>query len=150
MTKNFNSGVGFLKVFYDVFPELKKVLSKSEFTSMMLILPYISFEDCIVKNEDGTVTTLNDFARILDLSYERTRRRIKSLVNNGVLGKFERWYKETPNKRFRCYVFNPYIATKNRAVNNTVKTMFADSEWLSINEDIRIGNNESLDSQCIQ
>lgn len=127
--KNFNNGVGFLKIFYEVLPELKRVLSKSEFSSMMLILPYISFDDCILKNEDESVVTLKDFPNMFNLSYERSRKIVKVLLDNGIIGKFERGYKENPKKKFKCYVFNPFIATKNKAVNKTVISMFKDSNW---------------------
>lgn len=127
--RNFNKGESFLKVYDKVMPELHGKLSKTELSTTMMLLPYISYEDCILKNDDGSIIKLPDFQDLLGLSYDRTRKIIKSLVTWGVLGLFETGCKEKPKILFKCYVFNPYIASKGTTINKSVAALFAETKW---------------------
>jgi len=128
--RNFNKGESFLKIYDSVMPDLLKYLTKTEFSCSMLLLPYISYEDCILKKNNGSVINLKDIPEMFDLSYDRSRKIIKSLINKGVIGIFETGYKENPNKKFKCYAFNPFIASKGTTINKTVVTMFSESQWI--------------------
>lgn len=127
--RNFNKGESFLKVYDKVMPELRSKLSKTELSTTLMLLPYISYEDCILKNDDGSVIKLPDFQNLLGLSYDRTRKIIKSLTTLGVLGMFETGCKEKPKVMFKCYVFNPYIASKGTTINKSVAGLFAETKW---------------------
>lgn len=132
---NFNKGVSFLKIYDKSLQMMSETLSQSEMSCAMTLVRFISYEDCILKEPDGRAIQLKDFKDIFGLSYDRSRKIISSLVSKGVLGKFETGYRENPNKRFKCYVFNPYIATKGTRVNKEVIGLFQESQWANPNEE---------------
>jgi hypothetical protein len=127
--RNFNKGESFLKIYDRVMPELCEKLSKAELSTAMMLLPYISYDDCILKHGDGSIIKLQDFPDLLGLSYDRVRKIIKSLTTLGVLGIFETGCKEKPKLMFKCYVFNPYIASKGTTINKSVAALFAETKW---------------------
>ena len=78
---------------YDVaVPELVKRLTPVEVTFVLLILPLVSYEDCIIRRGNSRqfdIANEREIAELINMEYSKTRRLIKSLIDKGVMGKHE-------------------------------------------------------------
>ena len=130
----FLEGAKFLKLYDVAVPELVKRLTPVEVTFVLLILPLVSYEDCIIRRGNSRqfdVANEREIAELINMEYSKTRRLIKSLIDKGVMGKHEtgtitnKYY----GKRNRVYTVNPYIFFRGSEVYRTVVDFYSKSGW---------------------
>ena len=138
---NWGDGRPFVKVYTDIIPYMRKELSKTEFSAVFLLLPYTSYEDCIIR-ADGTTrnSKMLDLSEICDAigeKYDNGRRIIRSLHLKGVLGRFSTYVVFGEDvKEKEVYFMNPYLLFKGNDILLTVLQLFQDSIWHKYYEEI--------------
>ena len=101
-------------------PEIKKwmkELSPTEKAILFTISPYVGYEDCCLKHDNGNMLT---FGEIIELSC--LSRGAVSLAMNGLIEK-DILYRGK-NSKERQYFMNPWLFCKGNRVNVVLKTMF--------------------------
>lgn len=130
----FKKGVEFVKVFKGVMRKLGKELTASELSFLVMILEYVSYEDCVVRkggHGNGEVMSLAEIAEAVGIEYTRASRIVSSLERKGVMGhhvtgSILSGYKGVRNK---VYTVNPYICCKGSTVNRAVYEFYNRSGW---------------------
>ena len=128
---SFNKGEKFVKLYDETIKILRKNLTPSEFMVAISLAEYTSYEDCIIKqggHGNGHDMNMNDLAEELGIEYTRISKIIKSLIQKGVIGRFETG-NTYDNKLRKVYIANPYIYFRGNNVNKSVANYFSNSGW---------------------
>ena len=112
-------------------PELKK----NERIVLFSLLPYVGYDDCLLKHMNGKPLNIESIANISDLSISTTEKTVNSLREKYIL------CKEKINKNVQYYI-NPWICSRGSKLDGTLKMKFKDYkiriykdvEWQDIKE----------------
>lgn len=122
----FYSGKEFVKVFPRVIPLLAKKLTAPELNFLFLVIPYVSYNDNILKC-DNKILNMKMLSEIVNTySYNNIRKIIPSLISKDVMKQHKM---EVNDINEKCYIINPYIAGKGRSINRKVIELFENSDW---------------------
>lgn len=130
----FREGGKFMKVFNNVLHELGRRLTPSELSFLILILEYVSYNDCVIREggrANGEVMGLQEMAEATEMEYTRVTRIVGQLERKGVMGhhvtgSILRGYE---GKARKVYTVNPYIVCKGKYVNGVVVEFYERSGW---------------------
>lgn len=104
--------------------ELRKIMSELdvyEKAFLYSITPYISYEDCCLKYDNGKEIGFDALVEITGISKGKLSSVITSLVAKDIL------YKGKNSKNVQYFV-NPWLFCKGNRINKVLKTMFKNYE----------------------
>lgn len=125
---NFNRGETFVKVYDKYIPVLGQKLTNPELGIVMRLLPYISYQDNILRNNKKVLTT-QEISELLGMKYDYTRKIISSLIKKGVLGVHKTGCIDKPKVLIKTLVANPYIFVRGTEINRIVAGLFEKTGW---------------------
>jgi hypothetical protein len=125
----FNEGRNFVKVFDGALPLLADKLTAGELAFVIKLLPFISYNDGILRNKNRSATQLKDLAQYMKLSHEGVRKVVVSLISKGVLGEHRTGSVDKPNVIHKCITVNPYIFMRGNKMNKTIIGLFEKTDW---------------------
>jgi hypothetical protein len=126
---NFNKGESFVKIFDKTLFLLVEKLTNGEIAFVIKILPYISYNDGILRDEEKKIININDLAERMEMTYEGVRKVVASLISKGVLGEHRTGSIDNPKIINKCLTVNPYIFLKGKQMNKTIIGLFENTEW---------------------
>lgn len=94
-----------------------KDLSTNERAMLFTLTPYIGYDDCCLKHENGDMVTFDFIVSISDMGRATVSRTIVSLIRKDILYRGR-------NSRERQYFINPWLFCKGNRINNILQTMF--------------------------
>lgn len=92
-------------------------LSKNEKIVILSILPYVGYDDCILKYSNGKELNVESISKISGLSISTVEDVVESLRHKDILYKGK-------NSRNVQYFVNPWICSRGNRINKVLKTMF--------------------------
>jgi len=125
---NFNKGESFVKVFDKYIPVLGKKLTNPEFGIVMRLIPYVSYQDNVLRN-NKKVLTIQEISELMDMKYDYGRKIIASLIKKGVLGIHKTGCIDKPKVMIKTIVANPYIFVRGIEINRVVAGLFEKTGW---------------------
>lgn len=132
---NWGHGRPFIKIYTDIIPYLQDHLTKSELWATFFLMPYVSYEDCILridgKNRNSHMLSLQEITDAIKEKYANGRKIIRSLKDKGILGRFETGiiFNNDDYVSKEVYLMNPYLLFKGEDINKTVTALFNDTIW---------------------
>ena len=81
------------------------------------VAPFIGYEDCCIKYDNGRELSFQTLSEISGISTGKLSKVIKSLIDKDIL------YKGKNSKNTQYFV-NPWLFYKGNVINKTLKTMF--------------------------
>lgn len=114
---------------------LIKDLSIHEKAFLLSIVPYIAYESCHLRYNNGKDIGTEDLVTITQMSRSTTYETIQKLINKDVLCKAK-------NSKGRQYYINPWIFNKGNRINIVLRTMFKNYKIRTKNN-IKWGDAES-------
>lgn len=100
--------------------ELKAVIPKLntyEKVFLFSIMPYISYEDCCIKDRKGNDIGTEELKLITGISRSLLYETIDTLIQKDIIYKGK-------NSRNRQYFVNPWLFCKGKQINKVLQTMF--------------------------
>lgn len=128
---NFNKDVTFVKVFPNQIPILLKELSTKEFATVMSLMLFVSYNDCILRC-DGKIATGKMISDILEEKYETFKKTLASLIKKEIIKKIQMPSETCKTKTRNCLVVNPYIYIKGQDINKDILNVFDKSKWNNV------------------
>lgn len=130
----FKEGEGFLKVFSESIHDLGRKLTASELTFLIMILEYVSYKDCVLREggrKDGRVMGMPEIAAAIGMEYTRVTRLVSQLERKGVMGHHVTGsiLKGYEGKAKKVYTVNPNIICRGGYVNKAVIDFYEDAGW---------------------
>jgi predicted transcriptional regulator len=104
---------GYIEELQLITPEL----SGNEKIMLFSIIPYISYEDCCIKDVEGNDIGTEELVELTGLSRAAVYKTIETLIEKDVIYKGK-------NSRNRQYFVNPWLFAKGRQINKVLQTMF--------------------------
>ena len=130
---NFQKKEAFVKVFVHPITALFKELPTKEYAVTMALIPFISYNDGILRY-NGKIVDGKTISDILGENYETFKRIISSLCKKDILKKVERQSDTYVNKTKKCLVVNPYIFLRGQDIEKEIVDLFSKSKWANIEE----------------
>ena len=96
---------------------IMKELDTYEKAFLYSIAPFVSYEDCCLKYDNGKELSFNTLSEISGISTGKLSKVIKSLIDKDIL------YKGKNSKNTQYFV-NPWLFCKGNRINKVLKTMF--------------------------
>lgn len=118
--------------------EIKKWLtdlSPNEKAILFTISPYVGYDDCCLKHENGNMITFDCIVELSGLSRSTVSEVMNSLILKDIIYKGK-------NGKERQYFVNPWLFAKGNRINKVLKTMFRNYRVRVVNKkwkDIREG-----------
>lgn len=107
----------FTKACTKEFRLILKELSVYEKAFMLSVMPYVGYEDCAIKKDNGTPLGIKDFVEISGISERKIYDVIASLKEKDMI------YKGKNSKEVQ-YFMNPWLFYKGNKLNKVLKYMF--------------------------
>lgn len=126
---SFNKGENFVKIFNKTLNKLATKLTNGEIAFVIKLLPFISYNDGILRDENKKIVDLNDLSEYMGLTHEGVRKVIVSLISKGVLGEHKTGSIDNPKILNKCITVNPFIFMKGKQMNRTIIGLFENTEW---------------------
>jgi len=104
-----------------------KDLTPNEKAILFTVSPYINYEDCCLKQENGSMLTFDNIVELSGLSRGAVSQAINSLIKKDILYRGK-------NSKERQYFMNPWLFCKGNRINKVLQTMFR-------NYKVRVCNN---------
>lgn len=127
----FKKKEAFVKVFIHPITALFKELPTKEYAVAMALMPFISYNDGILRY-DGKIVDGKTISDVLGENYDTFKRIITSLIKKDILAKVERPSDTYANKTRKCLVVNPYIFLRGQDIERDIVNMFSESKWANI------------------
>lgn len=96
-------------------------LSKNERIVLFSLLPYVGYDDCLLKHINGKELNIEGIAKISSLSASTVEKVVESLRHKDILYKGK-------NSRNVQYFINPWICSRGSKLSKVLKTMFQNYE----------------------
>lgn len=125
----FNKGENFVKIFDKSLLLMADKLTNGEIAFVIKLLPYISYKDGILRDEDKKILSITDLSKKMDLTHEGVRKVVTSLISKGVLGEHKTGSIDNSKILNKCITVNPFIFMKGRQMNRTIIGLFENSDW---------------------
>ena len=109
-----------------------KVLTPTEISMVMGLVPYVSYTDCCIRRDgNGEIMNAQDIAKALDMDDAKVYRLIKSLEEKGVMGHHVTGsiLPGYEGKVRKVYTVNPFIYFRGKKVNRAVYEFYLKSGW---------------------
>jgi len=100
--------------------ELKKWmkdLTPNEKAVLFTVSPYVGYEDCCLKHENGDMITFDQIAELSALSRGAVSQALNSLIDKDILYRGK-------NSKERQYFMNPWLYCRGNRINKVLQTMF--------------------------
>lgn len=130
--KNFNKGVGFVKIYDDMIDALADKLTLAEFRFAIRLTHHMSYDDGILRtkgHKQGKVLTIKDMSELLNINYANCCKLINALIDKGVIGKHITGNIDNPGTELPCFTCNPYIFMRGKKMDRSIISLFAKSGW---------------------
>lgn len=132
--EKFKEGDGFMKVFNRAIHDLGRRLTPSELSFLVMILEYVSYNDCVIRSggrTNGEVMGLPDMAEATGIDYTRVTRIVGQLERKGVMGHHVTGsiLKGYEGKARKVFTVNPNIFCRGKYVNGVVAEFYRESGW---------------------
>ncbi len=112
-----------------------KKLSPNEKAILFTVSPYVGYEDCCLKHENGKMITFDNIVELSGLSRGAVSKTINRLIKKDILYRGK-------NSKERQYFVNPWLFCKGNRINKVLQTMFKNyrvkicngMRWIDIKE----------------
>lgn len=111
----------FTKVNLEEFKLILIELNVYEKAFLLSIIPYVGYEDCVLKRRNGAVLDIDDFVKLSGISRAKIYEVIFSLGNKYII------YKKKVNKKTKYYI-NPWLFSRGDKLDENLKEMFGKYE----------------------
>lgn len=111
----------FTKVNLNELELILKELDVYEKAFLMSIVPYVGYEDCVLKRRNGILLDIDDFVKLSSMSRAKIYNVIISLIDKHII------YKKKVGKRIEYYV-NPWLLSRGDKLEERLKEMFGEYE----------------------
>lgn len=131
----FEGGKDFMKLYIDIISKLVKELTPTEITFMFSLVPFISYEDCVIRrggHGNGEALNAKQISESLGMDYHKARRLITALEKKGVMGHHVTGSLYGDNGKKKVYTVNPYIFFKGNKINRAVYDYYSKSGWKDV------------------
>ena len=129
----FKKKEAFVKVFVHPITALFKELPTKEYAVTMALMPFISYNDGILRY-NGKIVDGKTISDVLGENYETFKRIITSLIKKEILGRVERPSDTYANKTRKCLVVNPFIFLRGQDIEKDIVEIFQGSKWANIED----------------
>ena len=92
-------------------------LNKNERIVLFSLLPYVGYDDCLLRHMNGKELNIESIAKVSSLSVSTVEKVVESLRNKDILYKGK-------NSRNVQYFINPWICSRGNKLNKVLRTMF--------------------------
>jgi hypothetical protein len=92
-------------------------LSPNEKALLFTVSPFVGYEDCCLKKENGDMLAFDDMVMLSGLSRGAVSNTLNELISKDILYRGK-------NSRERQYFMNPWLFCKGNRINTVLKTMF--------------------------
>lgn len=113
-----------------------KDLSPNEKAVLFTVSPYVGYEDCCLKHENGDMLTFGFIVEMSGLSRGAVSYVINSLIKKDILYRGK-------NSRERQYFMNPWLFCKGHRINTVLQTMFRNYK-IRVCQNIKWGNLKGM------
>jgi DNA-binding MarR family transcriptional regulator len=127
----FKKKEAFVKVFTNPITALFKELPTKEFAVTMALMPFISYNDGILRYNNKIVDG-KAISELLGENYETFKRIIASLIKKNILARIDRPSDTYSNKTKKCLVVNPFIFLRGQDIEKDIVDLFVDSKWANL------------------
>ena len=121
-TTQINKKEPYIKVYTENWKEVSKRLDGTTIQLLLILMPYIGYEDGILQYPGGRVVTRNSILAETGMGKNTVDKCIKHLIDEQIIGKHR-------TGRRSCYTVNPYVFLKGRRVSKTLKKLYEKSRW---------------------
>ena len=104
-----------------------KDLTPNEKAVLFTISPYVGYDDCCLKHENGNMITFDIIVELSGLGRGTISETLNGLIDKDILYKGK-------NAKERQYFVNPWLFAKGNRINNVLKTMFRNYRIRVINK----------------
>lgn len=94
-----------------------KELTPNEKAVLFTISPYVGYEDCCLKHDNGRMLAFDDIVELSCLSRGAVSQVLNSLIDKDIIYKGK-------NAREKQYFVNPWLFCKGNRINKVLQTMF--------------------------
>jgi hypothetical protein len=108
--------------------ELRKVmpdLLPYEKVLLFSVIPYIGYQDCCLKHDNGNTLSFDDIFKLSGISQGQCSKNLKSLIDKNII------YKEKDGSKLQ-YFINPWLFSKGNRIKKALNTMFKDYQIRSL------------------
>lgn len=124
----------FVKFFYRVLPRLLDELSNQEVKVFLALMPYVSYEDCVLRRTgrgNSEILTMKSISEVTGIDYSRIRKILPVLERKGVIGHHVTGsiLEGHDGEKTKVYTVNPFIYFKGNCVNKMVYEFYQKSGW---------------------
>ena len=121
-TTELNKDEQYVKVYISNWKDVTRRLDSTVVQFLLMLLPYIGYEDGILQYPNGRILTRNAVISESGMSKNTVNKCLLVLQTEQIIGKHK-------TGRRSCFTVNPYIFMKGRRVNKTLKKLFEKSRW---------------------
>lgn len=105
-------------------------LSSGEYSVLMKMFRYISYDSCVLRHENGKDLGLSGIKKICNNMSERTvENSIKKLLERGILAVCKKG-------RINIYLVNPYIFFRGKVPDEATEQVFKETKWANLYEEV--------------
>lgn len=101
-------------------------LQSSEKTLLFSLLPYVGYDDCLLRYSNGNELNVESMAKISGMSVKTVQNAVNSLREKDIL------YKGKNSQRVQ-YFINPWVCSRGSLLQKTLKAMFKNYYIRSLN-----------------
>lgn len=109
-----------------------KDLTPQEKAILFTVSPYVGWEDCCLKHENGNMVTFGFIVEMSCLSRGAVSKAINGLIGKDILYRGK-------NSKERQYFMNPWLFSKGNRINSILQTMFRNYK-IRVCQNIKWGN----------
>ena len=131
---NFNKKELFCKVYKNPIKELWNTLSIRDYAVATALIPYISYKDGILRNENELLN-MKQISVLLNMDYDSIRKSFATLLKNQIIAKVKRPPQYDCDKLVNCYAVNPYLFMSSTDIEKEILSKFKESKWAKIKGD---------------
>ena len=103
---------------------LTQLLTASECSVILKLIPYVSYNSCVIQHQNGKDINFDGIVKLCGMSYVTTMETVNSLVSKDILYKGR-------NSKGNQYFMNPWIAYRGNTINKVLFDMFKNYKVLS-------------------
>ena len=121
-TIELNNEIPFVKCFINKDLTVANELTGAEHQILSYLYNFISYNSQILAHENGKILNIEHISDVFNVSEDRIRKIMKSLVDKKILGKHRTGHEIT-------YIMNPFIFQKGTRISKDIVKLFKDTKW---------------------
>lgn len=125
----------FVKMYKNPIKELSKELSYKDLAIFTMLTPYIGYQDCILKDNDGLGKPVNikQLSELINVNYDILRKTLKDFEKKELIAKIAIESKSNSAGKINVIAVNPYIFFNGVDLRKEIYLAFKNSKWAILN-----------------